>query len=83
MVWGSSVPAAPCAQVSSAAQTVSAIQSGVNIVVYQATFLTLPPDPDMGWQMFLKVLLFICSTIAHIIKGFPRTGRIAHCVPGA
>jgi len=39
IVWGSSVPAAPCAQVSSAAQTVSAIQSGVNIVVYQAHVL--------------------------------------------
>src|SRR5882724_4426980 len=44
MVWGCSVPAAPCAQVSSAAQTVSAIQSGVNIVVYQATC----PYPSTG-----------------------------------
>src|SRR5882724_6494636 len=56
MVLGSSVPAAPCAQVSSAAQTVLAIQSGVNIVVYQATCPYPPPDPDMGWQMFLKVI---------------------------
>src|SRR5882724_7134150 len=56
MVWGSSVPAAPCAQVSSAAQTVLAIQSGVNIVVYQATCPYPSTGSRYGWQMFLKVI---------------------------
>src|SRR5882672_255733 len=37
MVWGSSVTAAPCTQVSSAALTVLEIQSGAKVVVYQAT----------------------------------------------
>src|SRR5882672_5470209 len=44
MVWGSSVPPALCAQVSSAAQTVLVIQSGANVVVYQATC----PYPSTG-----------------------------------
>src|SRR5882672_1870962 len=37
MVWGSSLPPALCAQVSSTAQTVLVIQSGAKVVVYQAT----------------------------------------------
>src|SRR5882724_8684981 len=37
MVWESSVPAALCGQASSIAQTVSVIQSGAKVVVYQAT----------------------------------------------
>jgi len=55
-----------CTQVSSAAQTVSAIQSGVNIVVYQATCPYLPPDPDMGWQMFLKSFLLKQGFVMHL-----------------
>jgi len=36
-VWESSVPAALCGQASSVAQTVSMVQSGAKVVVYQAT----------------------------------------------
>jgi len=30
------------------AQTVSMVQSGAKVVVYQATSPYLPPDPDLG-----------------------------------
>jgi len=57
-VWGSSVPAAPCAQVSSAAQTVSAIQSGVNIVVYPS-HMSLPFHRIQIWMANVsKVISF-------------------------
>src|SRR5882724_8895264 len=56
MVWGSSVPAAPCAQVSSTPQTVLEIQSGVNIVVYQATCPYPSTGSRYGMEMFLKVI---------------------------
>src|SRR5712664_1969006 len=56
MVWGSSVPPALCALVSSAAQTVLVIQSGAKVVVYQATCPYPSPDPDLGWRMFRKVI---------------------------
>ena len=53
---GSNVPAAPCTQAFSAAQTVLEIQSGAKIVVIKPHVLTLPPDPDMGWKMVHKVI---------------------------
>ena len=43
-VWESSVPAALCGQESSIAQTVSVVQSGAKVVVYQATC----PYPSTG-----------------------------------
>src|SRR5882724_10828985 len=44
MLWESSVPAALCSQASSVAQTVSMVQSGAKVVVYQATC----PYPSTG-----------------------------------
>src|SRR5882672_4458352 len=56
MVWGSSVPPALCAQVSSSAQTVFVFSLVQRLWFVKPHVLTLPPDPDMGWKMFCKVI---------------------------
>ena len=62
MVWGSSVTAAPCTQVSSTALTVLEIQSGAKVVVYQATC----PYPFWDGKCFIKSSLLEQGFLIHL-----------------